>query len=80
MKIMMPDPDEFETVVDSRPCTSCGGDLTKCDGGCNGSMHIGQKRRPPEEVARIKADRRRQEEDEILAKADAIRARRHSPN
>ena len=35
-----------------------------------------RRRRPPEEVARIKAERLRKEEDEILARADAIRTRR----
>jgi hypothetical protein len=76
MKIVMPDPDEFETIVESRPCTSCDGDLRKCDGGCNGYTSVKQQRRAPEEVARLKAERRRAEEEEILAKADAIRALR----
>jgi hypothetical protein len=70
------DPDEFEAVTESRPCTSCGGDPSKCNGGCNGMASFGLKRRSPEEVARIKAERRKQEENEILAQADAIRARR----
>lgn len=70
------DEDEMETFVTTRACTSCGGDLSKCDGGCNGSISIGSRRRPAYEVARIKAERRRKEEDEILAKADAIRAMR----
>jgi hypothetical protein len=70
------DADEWETVTHSRACTACGGDLTKCNGACNGSFWIGQRRRPLEEVARIKAERARLREDEILKEADAIRARR----
>ncbi len=66
------DPDEYETVVESRACTCCG----RCVGRCNGMLSIGQRRRSREEVARIKAERRRKEEDEILAKADSIRATR----
>jgi hypothetical protein len=70
------DEDEWETVTESRPCRSCGGDLWKCDGRCSGAFSVGQRRRAPEEVARIKAERRRKEEDEILARADAIRVAR----
>jgi hypothetical protein len=70
------DPDEFESVHESTPCTRCRGDLSKCDGGCNGSSSFSLRRRDPADVARIKAERRRKEEDEILARADAIRATR----
>lgn len=71
------DEDEFETITESRPCTSCGGNLGKCRGvGCNGSFGIGSRRRSKEEVAEIKAKRQREHEDAILAEADAIRARR----
>lgn len=71
------DPDEYEMVTHSTPCTFCGGDLSKCKGGrCNGSFGIGMVRRKPEEIARLRAERLRKEEDEILARADAIRARR----
>ncbi len=71
------DEDEFETVVTMRPCTSCGGNLGKCRGvGCNGSSGIGSRRRSPDEVKTIKADRQRKHEDAVLAEADAIRARR----
>lgn len=70
------DDDEFETVVISNPCTACNGDRTKCHGQCNGSVHYGSKRRDPTEVQRIKAERERKREDEVLAEADAIRARR----
>lgn len=75
MKILY-DPDEYETVIDSRTCTTCGGDLKKCDGGCNGMFSLGSRRRPASEVREIKAARQREAEDAILAQADAIRARR----
>lgn len=73
------DEDEFETVVSSRPCTACGGDRGKCRGiGCNGSFGIGSRRRTPSEIAKIKAERRRSEEDRILAEAEAIKRSRAS--
>lgn len=71
------DEDEWETVCESRPCSSCGGDLRKCNGHCNGMGSMGQRRRAPEDVARIKAEKRRVHEAAILAEADAIRARRY---
>jgi hypothetical protein len=74
---MIYDEDEFETIVTTRPCTSCGGDLGKCRGvGCNGSSGVGSRRRAPDEVKAIKAERQRKHEDAILAEADAIMARR----
>lgn len=68
------DPDEWEYVFESRQCTVCRGDTTKCNGGCNGMSGGGLRRRDPADVLRIKAERRRKEEDEILAKAEEIRA------
>ena len=74
---MLYDEDEYETVVHSRPCTTCGGNLVKCRGiGCNGSSGIGSRRRSDEEIRIIKARRRTESEDAILAEAEAIRARR----
>lgn len=70
------DEDEWETVVEHRQCASCRGDMRKCRGGCNGMSGYGLKRRSVVEVMRIKAERRRKEEDDVLARADAIRARR----
>lgn len=54
------DEDEWETVIES------------------GDHYLSYKqvRRSPEEVAKIKAERRRKEEDEILVKAKAILASR----
>lgn len=70
------DPDEWETVVETRPCAACGGDLRKCNGACNRMTIVSQRRRSPEDIAKIKATRRREEEDEILRRAEAIRAKR----
>lgn len=70
------DEDEFETIYDSRRCSSCDGNLRKCNGACNGSVSFGTRQRSKEDIAKIKADRIRKEEDEILAKAEAIRASR----
>lgn len=70
------DQDEWETIVTHRPCTSCGGDLKKCNGMCNGMSSGGFRRRDPAEVMRVKAERLRREEDEILARAEAIKAKR----
>jgi hypothetical protein len=70
------DADEFETVFESRPCTSCQGDPSKCNGRCNGMGAISTRRRPANEVIAIKAERLRKEEDEILLKAEAIKRAR----
>jgi hypothetical protein len=71
------DPDEYETVIERRPC-SCVSMQIPCDGRCNGSFGIGQRLRPLADVLRIKAERQHKEEDAILAQADAIRARRRA--
>lgn len=77
MSHFLHDADEYETVITSTPCTSCGGNLGKCRGiGCNGSSGIGSRKRAPDEVAKIKSARMREHEDAILAEADAIRRRR----
>lgn len=73
---LLHDEDEYETVVTSRQCTSCAGDPKRCDGGCNGSFGVSQRRRDPAEIRKIKAERQRKREDGILAEADAIRLRR----
>jgi len=72
MSYIYHDADEWETVTESRPC-SCKG---KCDGRCNGMFSMGLRRRPLADVMRIKAERRRKEEDEILARAEIIKAQR----
>lgn len=70
------DEDEWEVVIEHRECSVCRGDMRKCDGRCNGMSSYSLKRRDPKGVAKIKAERQRQREDEILAEADAIRRRR----
>lgn len=56
------DPDEWESyVIESRDYQS---------------VQVGTRRRAPEKVAKIKADRLAKEEEEILRRADEIRARR----
>ena len=76
MSYILYDPDEYETVFESRPCTNCGGDLGPCRGRCNGSSSLSERRRSPDEIAKIKADRRRADEDKILAEAELIKIRR----
>lgn len=70
------DPDEWKAVTVGKPCSSCGGDINRCNGMCNGEAGYSLVRRPTEEVAAIKAEKRRLHEDEVLAEADAIRATR----
>lgn len=72
------DEDEWEAVSEHRPC-SCGGypGGDRCvPGMCNASSSYTMRRRDPAEVKRIKAERERKREDEILAQAEAIKARR----
>jgi hypothetical protein len=78
MMHILHDEDEWQTVSESRPCTVCNGDPRKCNGTCNGSLFIGTVRRPPAEVAAIKARRQREHDDAVLAEAEAIKARRAS--
>ncbi len=70
------DDDEYETVFTSRPCTSCDGNLKKCNGACNGSFSLGSRRRAPDEIRKIKNRKRVEHEENILREADAIRRRR----
>lgn len=78
MSYIVHDPDEWETVSERRTCAyhrDHPGELLYI-GCCGCSSEAHQRRRSPEEVARIKAERKRREEDEILRRADAIRAAR----
>lgn len=70
------DPDEWTVKTESRPCTACDGGKRPCNGACNGMASFSHVRRDPKEVAKIKADRQRQHEDDVLAEAAAIRHRR----
>jgi hypothetical protein len=70
------DEDEYETVSETRPCSTCKGDPRECHGvGCDGSSSIGSRRRSPEEVKAIK-EAKRKHEDAVLAAAEAIKIRR----
>jgi hypothetical protein len=70
------DPDEYETVSNSKACTSCQGDMRKCNGACNGSVSYGMVRRSPEAIAKIKAEKQRAHEKAVLQEAASIIARR----
>lgn len=70
------DPDRYKAVTESKPCTVCGGDLKKCNGACNGSASYTLVERDPQDYARVRAERIKREEDEILLRAAEIRARR----
>ena len=72
MSWILHDPDEWETVIESH---SFGLDPF---GNPLGSCGISQRRRSPEEVRLIKAEKQRRHDDAILAEAEAIRARRLS--
>ncbi len=74
--LMHHDPDEWESVSESVPCTTCDGDLLKCNGACNGRISFGMRRRSDEDVRRIKAERLAKHEADVLAEAEAILARR----
>lgn len=64
------DEDEFETIIHSTPCTSCGGNLGKCRGvGCNGSSGMGSRRRAPSEVRAIKFQRQCEADKNLLLAA-----------
>ena len=67
------DPDEWESVSTH---TSYG----TIAGVPQGASSVGWRRRSPEEIAKIRADRQRAEDDAVLARADAIRARRSADN
>jgi len=60
------DPDEYENVSEYRTCSF----------GCCRSASYSSRRRSPEEILAIKAKRQREEEDRILARAEAIKATR----
>jgi hypothetical protein len=78
MSWIMYDPDEWESVTRSTPCLACQEihGRRQCTGRCTGSFSIGMQRRDPAEVRRIKADRQKRQEDEILRRAEALKARR----
>lgn len=70
------DPDEYETVSKYRTCIFHQQHPGEPYAGCTCSASISYRRRPASDIAAIKAERRRKEEDRILAEAGAIKARR----
>lgn len=70
------DPDRYKAVVHTTTCPFHQRNPREMHPGCTCSTSYGYEKRPEEEVQEIKAARRIKEEDEILRKADAIRARR----
>jgi hypothetical protein len=71
------DPDEFESVSETHTCPYHQNNPNdRAWPGCTCSVSWGLKRRPLEEVAEIKRLKRIAAEDEILAKAEMIKARR----
>lgn len=70
------DPDEWEPDISHSTCPWHKANPGKPFAGCTCSASYGMKRRDPAEVAAIKAKRRREHEDAVLAEADQIRARR----
>ena len=70
------DADEYETVIHSHTCPFHRSHPGKAFAGCTCSAGWSQVQRSPEAIAKIKADRLRKEEDEILARAERIKAAR----
>ena len=72
------DPYEWEGVIETSTCPFHQAHPGEPYAGCACSTMIGSVRRSPEEVAEIKARKRREHEDHILAEAEAIKLRRKS--
>lgn len=70
------DPDEWKSSSVLTRCSFHQRYPDRPHPGCTCSCAISQVRRTPEEIAEIKAKRRREHEDAILAEADLIRSRR----
>lgn len=74
---ILSDPDYYETVTTSRRCPHHQRHPADHNfAGCTCNQSIGHRLRSAEEVMRIKAEKQRKREDDILREADAIRARR----
>lgn len=72
------DEDEWETVTSESRCGWHQAHPGVPYPSCTCSFSVGQKRRDPAEVRRIKAERLRQHEDSILEQAEHIKAARSS--
>lgn len=71
MSYYIHDPDEWENITESGSFAPAAQGMPSM-----GWFTSGQRRRAPEDVAKIKERKRIEREDAILAEADAIRARR----
>lgn len=76
MSLIIHDPDEWEPVSEFRTCEYHKMHPGAPWPGCMCMANFGQRRRSPEAVAKIKAERQRLEEDEVLTRAERIRERR----
>jgi len=80
------DPDEYESVMTSKPVICHFHEINPLEPHPNIAMRHGacgcrpaqfvRRKRAPEDYAKIKADRLRKHEDEILRQAEAIKASR----
>lgn len=70
------DPDEWKQVTSRTPCWCEKEPRLPCNGMCSGSASMTTVRRSPDEISELKAKRRREHEDSILAAAEKIRAER----
>lgn len=68
--------DLYEQKVESKPGTTCGGNLSECNGMCNGMVSVTLVQRSAEEVASIRSKRCREYEDRIIREAMEIVERR----
>jgi hypothetical protein len=72
------DPDRYMVEIKSTTCPFHKANPGKPFAGCTCSTSYGQVERSPEEVAAIKRAKRLAREEQILAEAAAIRARRRA--
>lgn len=70
------DPDEWKPTSGHRVCGFHQTHPGEAYAGCTCMSSFGQVRRDPAEVAAIKAQKRREHEDAVLAEAALIQARR----
>ena len=70
------DPDEYQTVSQYHTCEFHKRYPGEPFAGCTCSGSLMSRRRTLDEIEAVKADKRRKEEDRILAQAEVIRARR----
>lgn len=74
--LIIQDPDEYEPVYERRTCYFHKLHPSEAFAGCTCSFSMTSRRRDPAEIAVIRAERKRKEEDHILAQAEIIKAAR----